>query len=62
MRYLSFLDAIMINFKKFSLSNGLRVILNEDKTTPLVAFNILYNVGSKNEDEDKTGMAHFLNI
>ncbi|MEZ4909163.1 MAG: pitrilysin family protein [Saprospiraceae bacterium] len=49
----------MINFKKITLKNGLRFIYNIDKSTPLVAFNIMYNVGSKNEKTDKTGLAHF---
>lgn len=48
----------MVEFEKFELSNGLKVIVNEDTTTPLVAFNILYDVGSKDEEPDKTGFAH----
>jgi zinc protease len=48
----------MINFKRFSLDNGLRVIVHEDKSTPLVAMNILYNVGSRDEDPGMTGLAH----
>lgn len=48
----------MINFEKFTLSNGLTVIINEDKSTPLVAMNILYQVGARDEDENKTGFAH----
>lgn len=48
----------MITFEKFELANGLKVIVNEDKNTPLVAFNLLYNVGSKDEEPDKTGFAH----
>jgi zinc protease len=50
----------MINFSRFSLENGLRVIVHEDRSTPLVAMNILYDVGSKDEDPDLTGLAHML--
>ncbi len=48
----------MVEFKDHQLKNGLRLIFNEDKTTPIVAFNLLYDVGSKDEDENKTGFAH----
>jgi len=48
----------MVEFKEHQLDNGLRLIFNEDKTTPIVAFNVLYDVGSKDEDENKTGFAH----
>jgi predicted Zn-dependent peptidase len=48
----------MVEFKRFQLANGLRVLINEDHTTPLVAINILYFVGSRNEQPDKTGFAH----
>ncbi len=48
----------MINYKRFTLENGLRVLVHEDKSTPLVAMNILYNVGSRDEDPGMTGLAH----
>lgn len=48
----------MINFSKHTLDNGLRVIIHEDDSTPMVAVNVLYNVGSKDESPDKTGFAH----
>jgi predicted Zn-dependent peptidase len=48
-----------IEFEEFTLDNGLHVILHEDKTTPIVAVTILYHVGSKNEQTDRTGFAHF---
>jgi len=48
----------MILFDKFELENGLKVIFHKDKTTPIVAVNILYNVGAKDEAPDKTGFAH----
>jgi zinc protease len=48
----------MINYKRFSLENGLRVLVHEDKSTPLIAMNILYDVGSRDEDPAMTGLAH----
>jgi len=48
-----------IEFTEFTLDNGLHVILHEDNTTPIVAISIMYHVGSKNEDPERTGMAHF---
>lgn len=48
----------MITYKKFQLSNGLRVIHHYDAKTPIVAMNILYDVGSRDEDPDRTGFAH----
>ena len=48
----------MIDYQHFTLGNGLQVYLHEDKTTPIAAVNILYNVGSKDEAETKTGFAH----
>lgn len=48
----------MIKYLKTTLSNGLTVIAEEDKTTTLVAVNCLYKVGSKNEHKDRTGFAH----
>jgi len=48
----------MISYEKFTLKNGLKLIVNEDKTTPFVVLNILYDVGSKDEEADKTGFAH----
>ncbi len=48
----------MVEFEKFELENGLRVIVHKDKTTPIVAFNILYDVGARDEDPERTGFAH----
>jgi zinc protease len=47
-----------IKYKEFTLKNGLRVILHEDKSTPVVAVNLWYHVGSKNEAVGRTGFAH----
>lgn len=48
----------MIQFERYTLSNGLRVILHHDPTTPLAVVNTLYDVGARDEDEGKTGFAH----
>lgn len=48
----------MINYQKFTLDNGLRVIVHEDHTTAMACLNILYDVGARDESPDKTGFAH----
>lgn len=48
-----------IEFVEYDLDNGLHVILHQDKSTPIVAVSIMYHVGSKNEDPERTGFAHF---
>ncbi len=48
----------MINFKTAKLSNGLEMIVHEDPSTPLVTINILYKVGARDEDPNRTGFAH----
>ncbi len=48
----------MIDFEEFSLENGLKVIYHEDKTTPMAVVNLIYDVGARDEDEDRTGFAH----
>ncbi|HLW30212.1 MAG TPA: pitrilysin family protein [Brumimicrobium sp.] len=48
-----------IDFVEYELDNGMHVILHEDNSTPIVAVSILYHVGSKNENPDRTGFAHF---
>jgi predicted Zn-dependent peptidase len=48
-----------IEFTEFDLDNGLHVILHQDNSTPIVAVSIMYHVGSKNEDPNRTGFAHF---
>ncbi|MEO7176043.1 MAG: pitrilysin family protein [Saprospiraceae bacterium] len=48
-----------IEFSEFSLPNGLKVILHQDKSTPIVAVSVMYHVGSKNENPERTGFAHF---
>ncbi len=48
----------MIQFDKFTLSNGLRVLVHEDKSTPMAVVNVIYDVGARDESPDKTGFAH----
>lgn len=48
-----------IEFEEYDLKNGLHVILHEDHSTPIVAVTVMYHVGSKNENPERTGMAHF---
>ena len=48
-----------INFEKYELKNGLKVILHQDNSTPIVAVSVMYHVGSKNENPERTGFAHF---
>ncbi len=48
----------MIEFEKFELSNGLRVLVHPDKSTPMAVVNVLYDVGAKDEHPEKTGFAH----
>jgi zinc protease len=51
-------DKIDIPYQKFVLDNGLTLIVHEDHKAPIVAFNVWYHVGSKNEKTGKTGFAH----
>src|SRR4028118_1054779 len=48
----------MIHYQQFTLDNGLKVYVHEDHTTPIAAVNLLYNVGSRDEEQHKTGFAH----
>jgi zinc protease len=48
----------MIEFEKFTLANGLRVLVHEDKSTPMAVVNTLYDVGARDESPEKTGFAH----
>ena len=48
----------MLIFNKFTLENGLRVIVHEDASTPMAVVNVMYDVGARDEDPDKTGFAH----
>lgn len=48
----------MIQYNRFTLENGLRVLVHEDTSTPMAVVNIMYNVGARDEVESKTGFAH----
>ncbi|MEO6633017.1 MAG: pitrilysin family protein [Mucilaginibacter sp.] len=48
----------MVKFNRFTLDNGLRVIVHEDHTTPMAVLNILYDVGARDENPEQTGFAH----
>ncbi|MEM6380389.1 MAG: pitrilysin family protein [Bacteroidota bacterium] len=48
----------MIQFERYTLPNGLRVIIHEDFSTPMAVLNVLYNVGARDEQADRTGFAH----
>ena len=51
-------DEILIPYERFTLDNGLTVIVHTDRKAPIVAVNLWYHVGSKNEKPGKTGFAH----
>ncbi len=48
----------MVDFKRYNLENGLRLIVHPDPSTPIATVNLLYNVGSKHENPERTGFAH----
>jgi len=48
----------MIQFDRFQLENGLRVLFHQDPTTPLAVVNVTYDVGARDESEEQTGFAH----
>ncbi len=48
----------MIQFEKFTLDNGLKVLFHKDESTPMAVVNVLYNVGAKDENPAQTGFAH----
>jgi zinc protease len=48
----------VVNFERFTLANGLRVIVHQDTSTPMAVVNVLYDVGARDEDPSRTGFAH----
>ncbi|HEX6334596.1 MAG TPA: pitrilysin family protein [Flavisolibacter sp.] len=48
----------MVHFERFTLSNGLRVIVHQDTSTPMAVVNVMYDVGARDEDPSRTGFAH----
>lgn len=52
-------NAQKVAFTEYDLKNGLHVVLHQDKTAPVVAVSVMYHVGSKDEQTNRTGFAHF---
>src|SRR6187200_796145 len=48
----------MIQFERFQLGNGLKVIVHKDESTPMAVVDVLYDVGARDEDPSRTGFAH----
>lgn len=48
----------MVQFERFVLANGLRVLVHQDTSTPMAVVNVMYDVGAKDEDPGRTGFAH----
>ena len=57
--FVSYSFSQRVNFEEYDLNNGLHVILHQDKSVPIVTTSVLYHVGSKDEDPERTGFAHF---
>jgi len=53
------LNAQSVNFEKYTLDNGLDVILHKDNSAPVITTSVMYHIGAKDENPDKTGFAHF---
>ena len=52
-------SAQSVSFEEYDLANGLHVILHQDNTAPIVTTSVMYHVGAKDEQPDRTGFAHF---
>ena len=52
-------NAQKVEFEEYDLNNGMHVILHQDKSAPVVITSVMYHVGAKDEQPDRTGMAHF---
>jgi zinc protease len=57
--FAAFLSAQNIKYTEYDMPNGLKVLLHEDHATPIVMVSVMYHVGSKNENPERTGFAHF---
>jgi len=55
----AFVCAQSVSYEEYDLSNGLHVILHQDNTAPVVTTSVMYHVGAKDEQPDRTGFAHF---
>ena len=56
---ITYSQSTKIDFEEYELKNGLKVLLHENHRTPIVAVSVMYHVGAKNEQPDRTGFAHF---
>ena len=52
-------NAQKVEFEEYDLNNGMHVILHQDNAAPVVTTSVMYHVGAKDEQPDRTGMAHF---
>ena len=57
--FMPLLHAQQVSFEEYDLDNGLHVILHQDNSAPVVTTSVMYHVGAKDEESDKTGFAHF---
>ena len=55
----TFINAQQVDFTEFDLDNGLHVILHQDNSAPVVTTSVMYDVGGKDGDRERTGFAHF---
>lgn len=53
------MNAQKVEFEEYDLDNGMHVILHQDNSAPVVTTAVMYHVGAKDEQPDRTGMAHF---
>ena len=56
---LTTISAQKVDFEEYTLKNGMHVILHKDNSAPVVTTSVMYHVGAKDEDPNRTGMAHF---
>ncbi len=57
--FMPLLHAQQVSFEEYDLDNGMHVILHQDNSAPVVTTSVMYHVGAKDEESDKTGFAHF---
>ena len=53
------LNSQSVDFEKYTLENGLDVILHKDNSAPVITTSVMYHIGAKDENPEKTGFAHF---
>ena len=59
MLLVTFANAQKVEFEEYKLDNGMHVILHQDKSAPVVITSVMYGVGGKDEETERTGFAHF---